>query len=149
MMEQMYGITPEIKERFENEDLCRRCGICCRSGTEVKGRMVLLKDLPCRHLSHEPGGKTYCRIYEHRERTGWCYKINLQGLQKKLFPPDCPYVQGLKGYKGKIELTDEQFQEVIPILRNLFPLVDRPEYIKKKDWDYFMGNVLGLKVNKK
>ena len=138
------GVTPEIKARFRDEGLCRRCGQCCFGATRVKDRMVLLRDLPCKHLRVESEGRTECRIYPRREQTGFCHRLTVDSIRRELFPPDCPYVRGLPRYRGKVELSPAEFEAVKPILRNIFPLVDRPEYIRKKDWDRFLHHTLGL-----
>jgi hypothetical protein len=53
-------------------------------------------------------------------------------------------MEGLPWYRGKIELSPLEFLSVKPILRNMFPLVERPEYVRKKDWDHFLSATLGL-----
>ena len=43
-------IPPEIEQRFKEEELCRRCGLCCYGSVRYKGRLVIIKELPCRYL---------------------------------------------------------------------------------------------------
>jgi hypothetical protein len=107
--------------------------------------MILLSDLPCRFLSYLTDGRAMCQVYETREKTGWCYRVNVQSLQKSIFPPDCPYVHGLPHYGGKIKVSDSDFQGLLPVLREAFAGLRCPEFIKIKDWDHFIREVLGLK----
>lgn len=144
LLEVATGITPRIKARFNDESTCLRCGKCCNCGIQVQDRMVMLKDLPCRHLDYEPGGMAVCVVYPVRENTGWCHKINVESIRKNLFPPNCPYVEGLDNYRGKIELADSEFEEVVPILRKIFKGFPMPEYVKKSDWKKFIRQTLGL-----
>jgi hypothetical protein len=144
IVEAASGITPEIRARMSDESLCRRCGRCCFSGVRVKDRMVLIRDLPCRYLHIESDGQASCAVYASRELTGWCQKVCLESIRKDLFSPDCPYVQGLSRYQGKIEISEPEFDEIKPILRNVFKLVDKPDYVRFSDWDRFVHQVLEL-----
>ncbi|HUT54605.1 MAG TPA: hypothetical protein VM658_14540 [bacterium] len=144
IIEAATGITPEIRARFADESLCRRCGRCCLSGVRVKDRMIMIPDLPCRYLRSEPGGKTSCAVYQSRGLTAWCQKVCVESIRKDLFGPDCPYVQGLPHYHGKIEISEDEFDEITPILRNVFKLVDKPDYVRHSDWDRFVHQVLEL-----
>lgn len=143
LLEGTAGLTPEVKARFEDEGLCRRCGRCCYGAIRVKSRLVLLKDLPCKHLVHDRAGLAVCRIYPLRERTGYCHKVGPASIRKELFPPDCPYVAGLKGYGGKIEIPDADFDEIIPIIRNLLALIDQPDFVSPRRWQAFLRDRLG------
>lgn len=138
------GITPEIKERFADEGLCRRCGICCHSSIRIKDKMVLLKDLPCKYLIIREDEKTFCSVYNIKELTGWCHRISPESVRKQLFPSDCPYVEGISHYKGKIDLPKEEFEEIKPILKNIFKGLPRPEYVRPRHWDNFIVNTLEL-----
>ena len=143
ILEMATGITPEVKQRFADEDICLRCGKCCHSAVKVKDQMVMLP-LQCKYLAKDREGGTFCTVYNIRDLTGWCQRINVESVRKELFPPECPYMEGVSGYKGKIELSDEEFDEIKPILRNIFRAIDRPEYLRKKDWDWFLEEVLEL-----
>lgn len=141
VLEAVSGVTPEIRARFNDESLCLRCGRCCYSAIKVKDRMVMLKDLPCRFLTYDPEGKAACRVYETRELTGWCNRINVASIRKELFPPDCPYMKDVPNYKGKVEIDDREFERIKPILKNVFKLVDKPEYVRHSDWKNFLGSI--------
>ena len=138
------GITPEIRDGFSDEDRCRRCGRCCHGAIRVQDQMVLLPDLPCRHLRRQPDGLFSCDVYQIRDLTGWCHRITDESIRKELFPPDCPYVAGIKGYEGKVTLPPEEFETVIPILQKIFDGFPRPDYVKKRDWERFIHQTLGL-----
>jgi len=144
IIEAATGITPEVKARFQEEGLCRRCGKCCCAGVRVKDRMVLIRDLPCKYLHYFPDGRAECAVYARRDLTGWCQNICGESIRKELFAPDCPYVQGLPRYHGKVELSPEEFAEIMPILQSLFKLADKPIYVRSADWNRFLFEVLEL-----
>jgi hypothetical protein len=137
-------IPPESRERFSDESLCRRCGLCCHSGVTYKGRLILLKDLPCRYLVYESENFTSCMIYERREETGWCNKVSVRNVSKGLFPNDCPYVGGIPNYSGKVVPTEDEFKECLPYLRKVFRNYPQPEYISTPVWNRFLYDVLKL-----
>ena len=141
VLEAATGITPEIRSRFSQEELCLRCGKCCFSAIKVKGRMVMLKDLPCKFLAFEPDGVATCTIYAWREKTGWCHRITVDSIRRELFPPDCPYMEGLPHYQGKLELSYREFEEIKPILKNAFRIIDKPEYLRRSDWELFLRSL--------
>jgi hypothetical protein len=141
---QHFRITPEIMARFKDESLCRRCGLCCHSGVRHKGRMILLKDLPCKHLVYETENFSRCRIYDRREEISWCNKVSVRNVARGLFPEDCPYVQGIKNYSGKVVLSEDEFKEILPELRRVFHDYPRPEYISEATWNRFIYEVLEL-----
>ena len=144
ILEAAAGITPAIKAKFTDESLCRRCGVCCLTGVRVKDKMVLLPDLPCRHLSRPANGPCSCAVYPHRDLTGFCHRVNLESIRAELFAPDCPYVRDLPRYQGKTAVSPAEFDEIKPILRNLFKLLDKPDYARRADWDRFRCDILGL-----
>lgn len=144
ILEAATGITDEIKARFDDESLCRRCGLCCYGAVKVKSRMVLLRDLPCKHLGLDAEGKAFCGVYEVRELTGWCHRLTVESIRKELFPPDCPYMAGLPHYRGKVEISGQEFEEIMPILRNLFKIMDKPDYVRAGDWKRFINQTLDL-----
>lgn len=144
LLEAGSGITPEIRNGFADEARCRRCGRCCHGAIRVQDRMILLEDLPCRHLRRGPDGLYACDVYAIRHLTGWCHRITVESIRKELFPPDCPYVREIKGYEGKITLPPGEFAATIPILRKIFDGFPQPDYVKKRDWDRFLRQTLGL-----
>lgn len=144
ILEVATGITPPVKAQFQDEALCRRCGVCCLSGVRIKDKIVLLRELPCKYLAFEPDGLASCSVYPSRELTGWCHRVGVESVRRELFAADCPYVQGIPRYGGKIELSPEEFNEIKPILRNVFKLLAKPEYLRLSDWNRFRHDVLGL-----
>lgn len=147
LLEASTGITPEIKRGFDDESKCRRCGVCCHGAIRVRDRMVLLTDLPCRHLRRGPDGLCSCDVYQIRDLTGWCHRITVESIRKELFPPECPYVREITGYEGKIALPPEEFEAVKPILRKIFKGFPRPDYVKVRDWKRFITQTLGLTLD--
>ncbi len=144
ILEYATGVTPEIKARFGDESVCQRCGVCCHAAIKIKEDMVLLRDLPCKYLSYKENGEAVCGVYQVREMTGWCHKISVESIRKELFPPSCPYIQGIAGYKGKVELKGEKFEEVKPILVKIFKGFPQPDYVRKSDWDRFIHVTLDI-----
>jgi uncharacterized protein len=137
-------VPAEVKARFEDDGLCRRCGRCCIGATRVRDRMIMIPDLPCKFLQVLPDQTTRCTIYPIRELTGFCNRINLDSIRRELFPPDCPYMAGIAGYRGKVLLPAAEFEAVKPILRNIFRIIDRPDYVRPQDWDRLLRETLGL-----
>ncbi len=139
-----FRISPEIRARFDDESVCRRCGLCCHSGVTLKGRLILLKDLPCKYLFYETQSFASCRVYSRREELGWCNKMNAWNVAKGLFPDDCPYVRDIKGYSGKKIVSEEELVKLLPDLRKVFRNYPRPEYISTLTWNRFLYEVLEL-----
>lgn len=139
-----YEIPAEVEARFADEALCRRCGRCCHSAIKVRGKFVLLKDLPCRYLTWEADGRAGCRIYARRESTGFCNQLSRASIARDLFPPDCPYAQGIPGYEGKVVVSEEEFQALRPALQKIFQDYLQPQAVTRRHWRRFLGEVLGL-----
>jgi hypothetical protein len=139
-----YEIPRAVEARFDDEGLCRRCGSCCHSAIKVGGRLVLLLDLPCRYLTRAADGRACCRIYARREKTGFCNKLSRESVARDLFPPDCPYVQGIPRYQGKIAVNPEEFQGLRPDLREIFRDYPQPAAVSARHWRRFRREVLGL-----
>lgn len=138
-------ISKEHIERFKDESLCRRCGICCYGAIFYKGRWIVLFDLPCRFLEKDENGLCSCSIYERRYLASWCQHVTIESVKEGLFPNDCPYVYGIKHYKGKEVISGEEFQRIVPGLRKVFKDYPKPDYISTKTWNHFLVSVLGIK----
>lgn len=93
-----------------HEDLCKRCGRCCYHKLIV-GSVVIALDDPCRYL--DVTAKT-CTIYEKRfEINPRCLSVS-QGIRKRVFPDDCPYVTHLKHYQGPLYgLSKEEIEDLV------------------------------------
>ncbi|MFO8057017.1 MAG: hypothetical protein R6V10_06960 [bacterium] len=144
ILEAVTGIDEQVRQRFDDESLCQRCGKCCHAAIRVRDRMVLLQDLPCRYLSYQEDGHALCTVYHLREFTGWCCQTSVESVRKELYPPDCPYVQDIPHYRGKIELSAEEFEEIKPVLRKIFKGWPRPSYVTAKAWERFIHRTLEL-----
>ena len=76
------------------EAVCRRCGRCCYAKIIIDEE-TWYTDIPCPHLDLKT---RLCRVYEQRfEVDPDCLSVE-EGIRLGVFPADCPYVAGLKGY---------------------------------------------------
>ena len=86
----------------EWEALCTHCGKCCYDKV-WKGKRLLLLKSPCGFLDT---GNNRCTCYPDRfEREPLCMPIGPEIIEMGGLPEDCPYVQGLPGYRGPIEVN--------------------------------------------
>jgi hypothetical protein len=82
-----------------DESLCRRCARCCHEKVYYEGRVVLTR-IPCPHLDTET---KLCTVYDRRhELNVRCLSVE-DGLEVGAFPADCPYVQGVEGYRPPVD----------------------------------------------
>lgn len=130
-------LTPEQKRRFKDESLCNHCGGCCYLSFEVDDETVIVPELPCRNLYFNDAGESRCRIYKTRLETDFCHKVSTRTVKWGLFPNECPYVEGIKGYKGKIWLHERP--EMRRRILEEFGDIGRPDYIRARDWIRFFG----------
>ena len=90
----------------EREDLCRRCGSCCYAKIIVEDEVYCTR-IPCPYLDTDTN---LCTVYQRRfEVNERCLTVE-EGIAARVFPADCPYVQGLEGYrppKSEDELADK------------------------------------------
>ena len=133
-------IPPEIEQRFKEEELCRRCGLCCYGSVRYKGRLVIIKELPCKYLELDAGGKATCRIYPDRHQLApWCQRVERKTVEAGLFPDDCPYVQGIEGYQGKVLLVGEEKKKFYRWLSENINPQPQPEYLEDEVWRNFLA----------
>jgi len=86
----------------DGESKCLKCGRCCRHKFNVGGRLVFDR-AACKHWDPET---KLCRVYNEREKLApECCDIASATL-RGILPDDCPYVEGLVGYKGPREASD-------------------------------------------
>lgn len=88
-----------IRGMVEGEELCRRCGKCCREKLMVCG-VVFATPVMCDWYDKATG---LCRVYERRHQVNPYCLDRKTAIAKGVFPADCPYVQGIKGYAGPVE----------------------------------------------
>lgn len=85
------------------EELCRKCGRCCRVKLIVEDEVFVLGEV-CPHLDPET---KLCKVYERR------YEVNPDCADMKtavgarVFPADCPYVADIPDYRAPIEVNCE------------------------------------------
>ena len=79
------------------DDICKRCGRCCYEKVEYAGE-VFYTDVPCDRL--DPVTRL-CTVYSdrHRVRPG-CVQLTPEIIRRGVLPADCPYVQGVAGYRA-------------------------------------------------
>ncbi|MBN1420850.1 MAG: hypothetical protein JXP34_18915 [Planctomycetes bacterium] len=95
------------------EDLCRRCGLCCREKVDIDG-VVFYTKLVCDKWDPETG---LCRIYERRrEYRQDCADLR-RAIEGRFLPAGCPYVRDLDGYDPPV--VDWEDPEVQAILDRL------------------------------
>jgi len=134
-----------LEQRFNDESLCRKCGACCYGSVHFHGRLIVIRELPCRFLTPVENGPSLCKVYDKRGKLArWCQKVSRSSVAKGCFPEDCPYVQGIRGYRGKNFLQGEEQKKFYEWLKGVFEGQPRPEYLRESDWKNFQV-WLGLK----
>ena len=89
--------------RRSDEDLCRKCGRCCRVKLIAEDEVFVLPET-CPHLDPET---KLCRVYARRHRVNpQCADVRT-GITARVFPEDCPYVADVRDYRGPIEVNCE------------------------------------------
>ena len=97
----------------EREDLCRRCGKCCRLRL-IRVTGIYHIPLHCPFLDRET---KLCSVYETRLKVRpQCCSI-AKAIALSVLPQTCPYVQGLKGYRGPKEWPGFWEQDPVDIQR--------------------------------
>jgi hypothetical protein len=125
--------------RFDDESLCRKCGTCCYGSIHYRGRLIIIRELPCKYLAPMDEHSSLCTIYDHRqEHARWCQRVSRESVSNGLFPNDCPYVRGIRGYHGKIYPRPEESAKFYAWLKKIFSGQPRPEYLKETDWQKFL-----------
>jgi|GEM_PF-1269152 len=133
-------IPPEVEEKFSDEKLCRRCGLCCYGSVPYQGKLAIILDLPCKYLIQEGEKKNTCAIYPARHQIAkWCQGVNPKSVARGLFPNDCPYVQGIQGYQGKVLIPYQENAQFYNFLQKTFRHQPCPEYLKPSDWQKFLS----------
>jgi uncharacterized cysteine cluster protein YcgN (CxxCxxCC family) len=92
----------------EWEALCTGCGVCCYDKVWIGSRLHLLKSA-CSFLNMKTN---LCKCYEDRfEREPLCMPIDADIIQMGGLPADCPYVEGMPGYRPP-KVIDKTIDEV-------------------------------------
>ncbi|MFP6871051.1 MAG: hypothetical protein VCE91_17280, partial [Nitrospinota bacterium] len=92
----------------EWEALCTHCGKCCYDKVWRGSRLMLLKSA-CGFLDTETN---LCKCYENRfENEPLCMPVGAEIIQMGGLPEDCPYIQGLPGYKPPL-VVDKTIDEI-------------------------------------
>lgn len=135
-------ISPEIEQKFSDENLCRKCGKCCYCSLLYKNRLTIIPELPCKYLVKQTESKAICSIYPVRQKIApWCNSVNKKTVNSGLFPDDCPYVKDIPGYQGKVLLAGEERRNFYIMLKKIFPSQLQPEYISEHHWLKFINQL--------
>jgi uncharacterized cysteine cluster protein YcgN (CxxCxxCC family) len=98
-----------------NEDLCRKCGRCCREKVVIDG-VIFYTDRVCRYW--DPVTRL-CTVYERRrEVCPDCGDMDRM-IRAGVLPGDCPYVRDRSDYDPPVEYWEDP--EVEAIVRDLPP----------------------------
>jgi len=86
------------------ENLCKRCGRCCYEKIDFEGE-IYYTETPCEFLDLT---SNLCTVYaqRHEMRPG-CVPLSQKVFRAGILPSDCPYVSGIKDYKGPKLSWDE------------------------------------------
>jgi uncharacterized protein len=85
-----------------DEDLCRRCGRCCCRKFVLRGQ-VYHTPFFCPHLDL---ATRLCTVYARRfEANPDCLPVE-RGLERGVFPADCPYVIDRPDYRAPVDHLD-------------------------------------------
>ena len=85
--------------RNVHEDICRKCGKCCRRKAIIGGRVVYLPHY-CKYLDVNT---KLCTVYHRRFEVNSACKSIEEAIRMRILPADCVYVRGIKGYRGPVE----------------------------------------------
>lgn len=96
-------VPPSDPDEAGHEARCRQCGRCCCAKLIIGDEVVYTAKV-CKHL--DPATKL-CRVYERRHEVNpGCLNVE-EGIKLGVFPADCPYVQGIEGYRPPRERWTE------------------------------------------
>jgi uncharacterized protein len=86
----------------KKEEICNQCGKCCYIKTMI-GDEAIFTRTHCEHLDTK---SNLCKVYKNRfEKKPGCLSIE-KAIEIRAVPDNCPYVQGLKNYKGPRWIDD-------------------------------------------
>lgn len=127
--------------KSELEGMCVNCGLCCYAAVPVaKGVNALIPELRCKYLVQKGAdGETCCSTYETRfeKAAGWCLPL-ADAIQKGIFPEQCPYVQDVKGYVGKVALDERTYNLVRPQVKEHLVSKGMPVWADAQAWSNFV-----------
>lgn len=88
----------------EHEARCLQCGRCCEfTAIDTQGvRRRTGKFCPYLCEPDRLDGKRRCRVYPVRASVPWCVTLE-RAIAQHTPPNDCPYVQGIEGYRCNVE----------------------------------------------
>jgi uncharacterized protein len=84
------------------DELCKQCGRCCCRKFVLQDQ-VYYTPFFCDHLNQDTG---LCKVYERRSEVNpECMAVS-KGLERSVFPADCPYVSWRDDYSPPVEDFD-------------------------------------------
>ena len=113
----------------KHEAKCQRCGRCCYYKIKFGDDVKVVTKIPCKHLDLDT---KLCKHYENRfEANPDCHEAS-ELAEQHMLPADCPYVEGIEGYKPPIELNDP-LAEMLTTLLVQFGRMDKDAAAPKDD----------------
>ena len=95
----------------EHEAKCRQCGQCCYHTVHL-GDDLVVTPLKCRFLDAESG---HCTVYPHRHEVNPECLPMVEAIRRRIQPEDCPYVAGIKDYKGPRAMLDSDIGMIMTV----------------------------------
>lgn len=86
-----------------DEALCRRCAQCCYEKIVDEDGEVYQTPIPCKYLDIDSG---LCTVYGRRHDCQVRCLTVAEGITARAFPADCPYVQGVAGYRAPLPMPE-------------------------------------------
>ena len=111
-----------------NEDLCRKCGRCCREKVDIEG-VIFYTDRVCRFWDPQT---RLCTVYERRHEVCPDCGDMQRAVAYGILPVDCPYVRDRPGYDPPVEHWEDP--EVEAIVESL-PPDPRTVYLPRERFD--------------
>lgn len=114
---------------MEKTDLCRRCGICCHTGFNIKDNIIALPFFRCKFLKKERVDLYFCNVYEKRfEVAWWCLDVN-NAIKKQALAQDCPYVFNNPQYRGRKFLKGSLIKSFFPFVYETIMKYGIPDFV--------------------
>jgi uncharacterized cysteine cluster protein YcgN (CxxCxxCC family) len=107
----------------------------CHTPILLDKQPVIIPELRCRYLDrNDDNGEYYCTVYERRHEVApWCKSVP-ESIPAGALAWDCPYVTGIRGYRGKRWAKDWEREAIVQAVRTSILMVgltmaDNPEAV--------------------
>jgi uncharacterized cysteine cluster protein YcgN (CxxCxxCC family) len=77
------------RTKAEKENLCKRCGLCCREKLKIGKQVYIFLGSLCPYLYYS-GEIAVCKVYEERCELVECLNIE-QAIERQVLPASCGY----------------------------------------------------------